>query len=319
MDLLQKILVTLGAGALLALASLYFRHRRLCVVTRYFPYARLGKDDIAVEFLVLNRGHRTEDEITIELDPKRRYELVAHSSNTVTVDGTSLLVGRLPRAGDVSAILLISGGDFSNANILQVRSKDAKGKVFASLQATPQPPGHLLAAFLGFVFVISAFESLGILILQDAKPDALPDILKGETTRRAEFVAAVGWTDASTYVQSKIAKSYALNEVPVTARFLRREGQLAVIELVVTNHLTESLSLQVSLKGAPTAPVELLNRVNEFVANTDIKPDSAFNTLLRFYAPKDAKGVVTLTWYLTTGGGDIASAERVFNLGSLTL
>jgi hypothetical protein len=318
MDLLQKILVTLAAGALLALASLYFRHRRLCVVTRYFPYARLGQDDIAVEFLVLNRGHRTEEEITIELDPKRRYDLVAHSSNVVTLEGTSLLVGRLPRAEDVSAILLVSGGDFTNANILQVRSKEAKGKVFPGLEKTPQPPGHLLAAFLGLLFFISIFEFMAILILQQAHPGALPDLLKGEAARRARFVAAAGWTDASTYVRSTIAKCYALNEVPVSVRFLRKEGQMAVIEIAVTNHCAESLALQVSLEGATPTPAALANSAREFISDTEIKPSSASDDLLRFYAPKDSTNVVTLTWYLTTGSGDIASAKRVFNPGSLT-
>ncbi len=307
MSAFQQILIGVAGGGVVALLSWYLLLRRLNVVARYYPHSQLGDDELAVIFTVLNRGHRNESDIAIELDPKRQYALVAHSSAGITLDGCILRVERLPGADDVGAILLVGGGDFNDSNVLRISSAQTKGRVFPKLESVPQPPGYAAMA------VVTIFGFLGlagwilISILQEADSKVLPDVLRTAESRRSEVLRHEGWKDILSFSDSTLADSYALNEYPISVRFVRREGDFVVVEVSGTNRSNSPFEFTVS--ASTFIQHTSIKGAEEYVNVPKVDPGSIQVRSLRIYYGDSNKKGVELSTSITPEQGSIIYAK----------
>lgn len=118
MDLTGKIVAALAAAAIVWLLGTYIWQRRLCAVAKYFPCSELSPTGITLLLTLLNRGHKPEAEIAVELDPRRKYHLLSRSADGIRLDGSTLRLDRLAHQHDAGAIILVENGDFTNSSIV---------------------------------------------------------------------------------------------------------------------------------------------------------------------------------------------------------
>jgi hypothetical protein len=310
MEWLEKILVALASGAFLTVTTLYVTQRRLCAVLGYFAYSQISKNATTVTVTVLNRGHRTENDITLELDPKLHYDLIANSSADVVLDGSHILrVKRLPKLKDVAAIILVEHGDFSDKSVLNFSSATSKGTIYPSLEKVPVPPGSAAIVALIFLGLLSAVGFLGYNMFYDEVEMKVITAQREKATgstedpvvlAKAEALGKLGWKNTAAFLMTDTGKSYEAGEFPVAVSVRSRKAGIVTFDVVLWNKTPSWLTVSVNIGGArylPNAP-----RTVSTTGDVLLPANSKRTQVLTAFIAKDDPPAVPMT-------GSIADAE----------
>lgn len=156
--LLSLVFSVLG-GLLLAALSGWLRKPRLVVllVPRLFSYSHLTDHGQLAEVTVFNRGFKTEEAVELSFTPIMQYNMVGFSSEDVSLTKNKITISRIGPGDEVTVLLLVEGGFFSEDDISNCLSKETKGRIVTKLDEVP-PTGRqrifLLASSIAVVLIL---------------------------------------------------------------------------------------------------------------------------------------------------------------------
>lgn len=248
MENFEKVVIGLVLFAVTSIIAYLFRMRQLYVVVpKLFRHAQISREGSLCELLVYNKGNQAEEEIQVSLDPELKGELLASSSNDITLDGSTLKIERLHKGTEASAVLLIENGLLDATKIISASSKGAKGRV---LKKVSELPPNFAKAFLLLLAYLVFFPALyyGGKAYQQLKSDYVESQLAA--------CYKLGWKDLGRYYDSDLRQSYSNQEFPI--RFIRNvvgKDKSAVLEFELYNKT--ALPIKVSVNRNHAAPGDI--------------------------------------------------------------
>ncbi len=250
MTIIFQILIGVVSTGIVALFGYYWFHRRLYVVTKYLQYSTLSDSGKTVTITIFNRGVRSEKDIVLELDPARRYTLLASSIPELSVDNNLLTVKRLSGTDDLNAVVLVEGGDFDNDNIVSLISRETKGKIQRRSEDLPPTPAQMPVIILALlVFLAFPLYGLYYTITSGGHPELMLDMISGERAHRAHLLALDGWQGAEKFANSLLGQSYGPGEFPVKFEYVGRKGDFVRYSVTLNNTTTEWLTVSAILSS----------------------------------------------------------------------
>lgn len=120
--------------AALCLAAIFaaLKSRWLYVVAPKLYLNTPLSDGQIVSLTIHNAGLLAEEDVAITFRSACKFELVATSKSTLTVNGMTISVAKVSRGESVTVLLLIEGKAFDALDIDSIESKATKGKVVES-------------------------------------------------------------------------------------------------------------------------------------------------------------------------------------------
>lgn len=314
MILIGTIISTIIGAAILALVSAFWFRRRLCGVARYFTYSKLSDSGKTVEITILNRGVRPEEDIELQLDPARRYTLLASSDPNLTIDDNLLKVKRIPEGNNVEAILLVEQGDFGNANIIALISKEAKGKIVNKLEEAPLSPTAVPIVIIILLIFFAAPIYVGYYaITSGGHPELLLDGISGNTAHRAHALEESGWQNATRFADSLLGQQYGLGEFPVIIKYEGRKADLVKYEITLDNKTSEWLTVYVKL--STTAQKNLCdNNADDILSDIVVPAKTTMRREMSAYLPATIQPqAVRIEVHLSTSADELYGIWRMLD------
>ncbi len=282
MNLLQGIIATIVASAILTAVVSFLRRKQLCAVVRRFGYSDAPDNELSL-LSILNRGHSSEEEVRVELDPRRTYAIAGQSIPDVSLENNVIRVPRIPSGNDIAVLLRVGGGDFSQSSVHELSSSKSKGRVYPGLDKVPQMPRDAagsLALFLFFVATLVGFtwfitkdtarremELEALRVQTEATKKAAesiradlgskPPLSDAETSlnqNRIDSLTADGWNNVDEWAKTEWAKSYGPAEFPVRIKPKTRRGKLIDLEVMIDNRTSDWWEVTVSLTASFEQP-----------------------------------------------------------------
>jgi hypothetical protein len=326
MEWIQKILVAASGSAILALLTIYLSQRRLCAVARYFPYSELAQRGVTVAFTVLNRGHRTEANIRLQLNPTLQYFLLARSTADIKlVGGNILTIDRLPKWHDEAAIVSVEGGDFTNKSVLNFSSTDAKGRMYDGLDKVPALPG---AVAIGLLVAVALFGFVGYMgyniALDYLKTEARAEVAAhlGDASAKSDpkleakqkALDNLGWQPTAEFVASDLGAAYDLGEFPVAIQYRFRRGDLVVFKVDLWNKTDSWLTVSVSVGEALPSVQAAESHAKSRLGDTLLPANSRRAIELSAYLPRNEAQALPVQVFLTDSKGKLYLMRSILSL-----
>jgi hypothetical protein len=328
-SIVEQILAPLvGAGLLFAFTQ-YFRHRRLCLVTNYYPRSELSATGKAVAFTILNRGHRSEKTIQIELDPARSYTLLAATTEAISLNSNILRIDHMHARDDVSVIVEVDGGDFDNNRIVRFGSSETAGKVFNKLNDVPLTPGVVPGAvMLGLLMLGGPGFLIGNIIceqectkykIETIQSFKSPFELSKEQEERVNALEKIGWSNTDDFVRSELDQFYPIGEYPVTVSDVRRAGEFVGLRIEISNKGSDWLSITAeanTTKPPPQGSCEA-QVVDDYINDLIVPAHSKAAHNMIVYMPETENfddQIVRLNVHLSYGADFITNQHRFVDL-----
>lgn len=207
MEHIEKIVIGLVLFVVTSTVAYLFRMRQLYVlVPKLYRHAPISKDGSLCELIVFNKGNQVEEDIQVNLDPEFKGELLASSSNGITLEHATLKIERLHKSSEASVMLLIENGLLDATKIISISSKGAKGSVLK--KATEVPP-NFAKAFLLLVLYVGIFPSL--YYGEKAYKKLKTEYVEYQLSTNYKL----GWKSLSSYYSSDLRQSYSNQEFPI--------------------------------------------------------------------------------------------------------
>lgn len=260
MENFVKLAIGLVLFVVTSIVAYLFRMRQLyAAAPKLFRHAPISKNGSLCELIVFNRGNQVEENIQVDLDPELKGELLASSSNDITLEGATMKIERLHKGCEASAMLLIENGLLDPTKIISVSSKGTKGTVLKKI--TDVPPNFAKAFLVGFL-IVGFFPAFvyGTKAYEQLHGEYVAYQLQG--------TYKLGWSNLSSYYTSDIRQSYSNQEFPI--RFLSRQvdsNKKPTLTFEVYNKTASPLSVSADKNGS--RPGDISN-----FASLDLRPMS---------------------------------------------
>lgn len=214
MENLERVLIGLILFAVTSVLAYLFRMRQLYVaVPKLFRHAPISNTGSICELIVYNKGNQVEEDIVVELDPELKCELLASSSSNISFERSSLIIDRLHKGAEASAVLLVENGLLDATKIISTSSKATKGRV---LKKASEIPPNFAFMFLLYVFLAS------IVPLMIFGKNTYDKIHNDYVEYKLKSTYQQGWKNLSKYYGSDLSESYSREEFPI--RLIGREA-----------------------------------------------------------------------------------------------
>lgn len=272
---------------------LFTRRRLFLAVPKYFQHSNLSENAQTVELTIANRSYKSEEDVTIGLDPIISVQILGSTSATSQVYGNLIKIDRISPNEEVSILLLVEGGQLKHDTIGSFSSKNASGRIVKRVEDIP---AALLPNVLGlsilFAFLIGfptaayffgkqegAFNEKYKTVTQDTLPKEL---------------LSFKWYNLENYVRSDLFGPLTEKFFPMRVEESIKSGHLVVIPLIVENPSDSVLVITSAETITPTnrlAPKDFFEGVinpdglERRRHNLSIGPESS--ELFLFYAHQD--------------------------------
>jgi len=215
MDNFEKIIAGILIFIITSILAYLFRMRQLYVATpKLFKHSSISNNGSLCEIVAFNRGNQVEADIQIDLDPDLKYELLATSSNNISLNSPTIYIERLHKDCEASMMLLVENGLFGSSNIKSISSKDTKGATYNNVSSIP--PNYAKS----FLFIIFAIGILPGFIYGQKLYDKLNNMY---VELQLESTYSQGWNNLSNYYSSDLRTSYSNQEFPV--KFIKKKDK----------------------------------------------------------------------------------------------
>lgn len=217
-----------------------FRMRQLYAVTpKLFKISPISKSGSLCEVIIYNRGNQVEEDISVSLDPELSLELLASNSAELKLEKSSLLISRLHKGQEASALLLVENGILDFPKIISLTSKNTIGKPLKKIENVPPNYAKL---FLGVVVFFSIFPAMIYsFIYYDKYKDFTAD-------SELSSIYDLGWSNLSKYYYSELKTSYSNKEFPIRYIGTTKEGEGNILNFEGYNKTAETLEVTVEGK-----------------------------------------------------------------------
>ncbi len=265
MDDIKKILIGLLVFALTSIIAYLFKMRQLYVsIPRLYNKSQLSANGSLCEIRIFNRGNHPEEEIAVTFAPELSIELLATDNTELSVVDNKLLIPRVHKLKDASALLMVEGGIFEHSKIATFSSKAITGRI---LKANEDTPPNWAILFTCLVLFLTAFPSIfyGLELYSDFKASSRAAAEQKELSGLSDM----GWSNLGGYYKSPIRKSYTSKEFPILIKntFLDKDGN-EYLSLEIVNKTGLSMEVYADAKGYET---KVSSRI-EYWANVKAEP-----------------------------------------------
>lgn len=220
MDDFLKILLGVLTFVITSTLAYLFRMRQLYVVVpKLYRHSNLSKDGSICEVVVYNKGNQVEEDIVLNIDTNLKCELIASAAGDVTIEDGKLVVKRLHKSKNSSAILMVDNGIISNESIVSISSKATVGRVVKDIDSLPVN----YASF--FVLIILTCAILFGMFNIDKVMKTYDEYSKGRIVKEFSYLGEKGWSNLFKYSESEIRKSYSNSEFPIYFKNQKKVGK----------------------------------------------------------------------------------------------
>lgn len=249
------LVFTILGGLLLAGLLGWIRRARLIVlVPRLFSHSNLTSRGQLVEITVFNRGFKTEETIELILNQHLQYEIVGSNSPDTSLNKAKLIIPRVGPGDEITTLLLVEGGSFSNADIISCLSKETKGVVVAKLEdVVPTGPQRIgLVSF--FVVIPLALYTMTFVFDYLYKPE-IPSTeakVEDEPIKKKSAVEIQGWMVPYFYKTDSdgLYKYFINKEVRVSMLQPIQEKNTVSVSVIVENLTSSPITYTLSIHAA---------------------------------------------------------------------
>ncbi len=212
--------------------------RQLYAVSpKLFKVTPISQNGSLCEVVIFNRGNQLEEEISMDLDPELKLELLASDSSDLKLSQSTLSINRLHKGEGISALLLVEDGVLDYSKLIKLTSKSTIGKIF---KKTEEVPPNYAKLFLGIILFLSIFPAM----IYGIKGYELYTSYRAKTELKNLYDA--GWINLSKYYSSDLMKSYSKQEFPV--KYIETDKKASKITFEVYNKTAIPLKVTIDRK-----------------------------------------------------------------------
>lgn len=287
MEHLERIAIAVSVFAITSILAYLFKMRQLYSATpTLYKTTPISGTGSLYELYIYNRGNAVEENVTAEIDPNLRCELLASNMSNLELRESRISIDRLHKGREASALLLIENGKFSASSIISLSSSHATGKTFERKEDVPDNYAKLFLYIVILIGIIPAF-SFAVTIAGSIEQRYIENKL--------DEIYKLGWSNLGEYYDSDLKVSYSNQEFPVRFRSLslEKDGQY--------------LNFDVFNKSAIPLEVFADKEVREdgdyrYVSKTEIDPMNKASIKIRWDSTSDSP---TYTFSFGHGGENI--------------
>lgn len=291
---LLSILGILVTAAIIA----YSRKRRLyLVVPKIYSHTELSDQGQAFQLGIYNHGPVTEECIRIQLAKDRTYTLAASTDSSVELSGNEINISRLNNNDEMSLILFVGGGEFTDKSILKIASKDVKGVIIDSVEKVPMSfPTIVKGTLAALVIALICMGGPAFFGYQIGKLNGKTEILK---ERLAEMnkeepelpteLVALQWESMAKFFSSDYYKEANDKSFPVKILYYRNEKNAAVVKLEFANNASKRVNFNVKLISPHGIDGPGVKFGDHYEHDILLFPGEHKTLTLKVVQPKDAK------------------------------
>jgi len=262
--LLATLFISIVAILIATALVNYAAQRRLYVVVpRLFPHSRLSDEGHAAELTIINRGPFNEEDVTIEINSKINFEIIASTSPSVIVKKSIISIARIPKGDEVSFVFNVEGGDFSYKSIGSISSKNCRGKVVEKLENVPVSFGNFVSAIVIIMFLCVTMAFIGYMVRDtnvfsifdneqksdDHSISADSSSLNSEKLNYAETLSSIGWENFDRYLSSAYFLEIERPHFPVEITSVRRQGSVVLVDISLDNQGSDIMYVDASVRS----------------------------------------------------------------------
>lgn len=157
---LSFLLTIVGGLTLAGLLGWIRKPRLVALVPRTFSYSHITDKGQLVEISIFNRSFKTEEAIDVTLNPAYSYELLGSNSQDVVAEKNRIKIARIGPSDEVTALIIVEHGIFKKDDIIQILSKETKGRTVSKLEEVP-PTAAQRVSLIAFFVAIPVMAYLG--------------------------------------------------------------------------------------------------------------------------------------------------------------
>lgn len=326
---ISLVFALMGGLVLAAILGWIRRPRLVVVVPRLFGYSHLTNRGNLVEISIFNRSMKTEESIELSLSKSLSFELVGANSQDVVLNEQKLIVPRIGAGDDLTVLLLVEGGQFSNADILSCLSKETKGKVVSGLENVP-PTASQRVGLVAFLVVIP----LAIFAAYHFSIDPASGEKKGSETSIKKENNDNSPINGESDIDAELRKNRTIREwlVPAfyeqTSKRLYKEFESGNIAVMIGNvskkrdiasipfyiHNNSSLRVRISVSMETNGSEERIPSYKRRFSDILVVPDFVIVRSIDVVIPEKPRhpsdNVVYIEVFITADDGDTLSVKR---------
>lgn len=302
---------TLLGGLLLAGLLGWLRRPRLVVlVPRLFSYSHLTDRGQLAEITIFNRGFKTEENVELSLAPSLQYNIVGSSSEDVLLVKTKLVIPRIGPGDEVTALLLVENGAFSEDSISNCLSKETKGRTVAKLEDVP-PTGPQRIAFLAMVIAAP--------LLLYSIPYAFEFLMglntaSGTTKNAAKDTVEIrDWTVPSFYeTTSNLFADLKEDRIQISVGPVTKKRDIATVPIVLKNKTSSVLtySFGMNTTGSEGRIPSYERRTPETLVPPGASSEKSINVVIPIKSSNQTDRMVFIDGRITSQTGNSLSVTR---------
>lgn len=303
MDKLLYLLASIIGGVSVFLITQSLTRRRLyMVVPKLFNFSELSDDGKVIEFSIINRGSRTEDDILVKLSPGLFCTLLASNDPSLEIVNGEVKISRLSGGDEVSAVLLVEGGEFSKETVASFSSKECKGKLVEntkdSLKSNPSGTMRGIATLI----TICIFSCIGFWYGVLASETGLWYKLYDKNVPSS--VAKSGWNDAGEFLSTKYYQHSSSKTFPCDMKAYSYEDELLTVTYLLKNDAKHRVEFTLNLASTNRNVKSNLDE-DTFETNILVFPLQTTEKSLSIFLAKDANPRLAVVECMFQYPGDI--------------
>ena len=298
----QGALTIVAALVVAGIVALFKRRRIFLVSPRLLGHSALSATGHVLEVTLLNRGLTSEEDISVCLNPRCSYDLLAASTHEASLSGGTLTVPRLVPEDEFTVILQAEGPNDPDQRIVQATSKAAKVLVVDRYEeigpstrdlGTVSAVGVLVLAvlFFGGRELVSTFTESQKLVAQE-HPIVAQEHPIGTPTpdpaieARISSYRALGWTVDKDWIASRLSTQYKGGELPVRVLACSRHGNYIRVPIRFSNQLDEAMRVSANLLSPAGEGPKWTGK--DHIFSLAIFPGKAREKILEAYLPRSS-------------------------------
>lgn len=265
-NLLPQILTSVAGTLLVAGVYWVIKSRWLYVVApKLYMNTPLSNGQI-VSLSIYNAGLLSEEDVSLTMRPACRFEVVATSKSTVTIQGKTILIPKLARLETITVLILVEGKAFEHEDIESIESKATHGKIVASKDKATSAWQNSVALPIILLLLGLPF-SFGTVIGADMKQSIFGYVAdKYEVIGPSKQLAGFKQTVREDFAFGTLKGALDKSRVSITTKEVVRRGDVLTLMINVKNNSGAALMAEGSAKGtAGEGPLSYRDsRVDDF-------------------------------------------------------
>lgn len=297
--MIESALIALVATVIASILIYAFRVRQLYVVLpSLFSESALTSTGKLIEIRVFNKSRSTEEDVLLSLSPERRYELVASTDATPTLDRSTISIPRIPPGDDFSLLMMVEGGSFSKDQISTISSKTTKGSVVDAIEQVPPNLGNVILSIA--VFVILVGTPIAGVITYDKWKDGVSERERVERIESFSFLKNLGWSSLERYAFTDLSKNYSPGEFPLFEKDMVRNEGAIIVPFSIVNKSAAALSVR-AMPERPFSDQDPRSWKNSIIETATVSPGEMAELSVSVFWPEREQGEFSIEFTLDSG------------------